>query len=163
MIIDLHAPGVQVSPIPLLTGEAHFCEVSLTDVTVPAGQVLGELGHGWAQVTSELVYERAGTERWLSTYILVEQYLRERDCLDETGLRFLGSTAGGCGRCVSSRYRSPAVWTAGSRPPPGPRWLRKWRPALSRTCSSTSGPRSRSSPGHPPSCPICDLLDRGLA
>ncbi len=96
MIIDLHAPGVQVSPIPLLTGEPHFCEVSLTDVTVPAEQVLGELGHGWAQVTSELVYERAGPERWLSTYILVEQYLREHgnDRLDEAGLRFLGSTAG---------------------------------------------------------------------
>jgi hypothetical protein len=96
MIIGLHAPGVQVSPIPLLTGEPHFCEVSLTDVTVPAEQVLGELGHGWAQVTSELVYERAGPERWLSTYILVEQYLREHgnDRLDEAGLRFLGSTAG---------------------------------------------------------------------
>ncbi len=30
--------------------------------------VVGEIGNGWNQVTSELAYERSGPERWLSTY-----------------------------------------------------------------------------------------------
>ena len=32
---------------------------------------------GWAQNTSELAHERGGPDRWLSTYMVVEQFLRE--------------------------------------------------------------------------------------
>ena len=43
---------------------------------VPDELVLGEVGQGWAQNTSELAYERGGPERWLSTYLIVEEFLR---------------------------------------------------------------------------------------
>jgi acyl-CoA dehydrogenase len=70
-IVDPEAPGVQVRPIPILTGSRDFNEVVLEDVFVPAGRLLGEPGGGWRQVTSELAYERSGPERFLSTFPLL--------------------------------------------------------------------------------------------
>lgn len=71
LIVDLQAPGVEVRPIRLLTGEEHFCEVVLDSVLVPDEMVLGEIGEGWRQVTSELAFERSGPERFLSTFPLL--------------------------------------------------------------------------------------------
>ncbi|BBX04738.1 acyl-CoA dehydrogenase [Mycolicibacterium moriokaense] len=76
LIIDLRSAGVRISPISTMTGAVDFCEVSLTAVFVPDSRVLGSPGAGWEQVTSELVYERGGPERWLSTYIVVEGFVR---------------------------------------------------------------------------------------
>ncbi|MRJ77348.1 acyl-CoA dehydrogenase [Aeromicrobium sp. SMF47] len=70
-IIDLDVPGIQITPIRLLSGAHHFNEVVLDDVFVPDGRVLGEIGDGWRQVTSELAWERSGPERFLSTYPLL--------------------------------------------------------------------------------------------
>jgi len=70
-IVELDAPGVTVRPIPLLTGAHHFNEVVFDHVVVPDAMVLGEIGAGWHQVTSELAFERSGPERFLSTYPLL--------------------------------------------------------------------------------------------
>jgi hypothetical protein len=77
LIVDLRAPGVTISPIPYLDGSHHFNEVALEDVFVPDEMVLGEVGSGWAQVTSELAYERSGPDRWLSTFPVLREFLRE--------------------------------------------------------------------------------------
>ena len=91
VLIDLHDTRVHVNPIPFIDGTADFNEVVLDEVFVPDTQVLGEVGNGWAQVNSELALERAGPERWLSTYLLVEQLLRERPAADDPlTLAFLG-------------------------------------------------------------------------
>jgi len=78
MIVDLRADGLTVAPIEVLSGHREFNEVVLEDVFVPDELVLGEIGAGWAQNTSELAYERGGPERWLSTYLLVEELVRSR-------------------------------------------------------------------------------------
>lgn len=65
-ILDLRAPGVHVRDVRLLDGHPHFAEVLLEDVFVPDDLVVGEIGNGWAQVTSELGFERSGPERFLS-------------------------------------------------------------------------------------------------
>jgi alkylation response protein AidB-like acyl-CoA dehydrogenase len=70
-IVLLDAPGVQIRPIPLLTGAHHFNEVVFDGVFVPDDMVLGEIGAGWKQVTSELAFERSGPERFLSTFPLL--------------------------------------------------------------------------------------------
>jgi alkylation response protein AidB-like acyl-CoA dehydrogenase len=70
LIVDLASEGVQVRPIVSMTGEHHFNEVHLQDVFVPDEMVLGQIGDGWHQVTSELAYERSGPERFLSTFPL---------------------------------------------------------------------------------------------
>jgi len=72
-VIDLHKEGVDVRPIRNMTGNEDFNEVVFTDYFVTADDMVGEPGNGWAQVTSELGYERSGPERFLSAFrILVE-------------------------------------------------------------------------------------------
>ncbi|NMI02295.1 acyl-CoA dehydrogenase [Pseudonocardia sp. K10HN5] len=76
-IVELNSPGVQIRPIPLLTGAHHFNEVVFDKVFVPDSMVLGEIGAGWHQVTSELAFERSGPERFLSTYPLLQALVGE--------------------------------------------------------------------------------------
>ncbi|KGN41941.1 acyl-CoA dehydrogenase family protein [Knoellia aerolata] len=75
-IVDLRSDGVQVRPITSMTGQHHFNEVHLDDVFVPDNRVLGEVGAGWHQVTSELAYERSGPERFLSAFPLFAAQVR---------------------------------------------------------------------------------------
>jgi alkylation response protein AidB-like acyl-CoA dehydrogenase len=77
-IVDLKSPGVEIRPLLFLDGSHHFNEVVLDDVFVPDDMVLGRVGAGWAQVTSELTYERGGPDRYMSTFPLLRQYLAER-------------------------------------------------------------------------------------
>jgi alkylation response protein AidB-like acyl-CoA dehydrogenase len=76
-IVELDSPGVQIRPIPLLTGAHHFNEVVFDHVFVPDELVLGEVGAGWRQVTSELAFERSGPERFLSTFPLLTAMIGE--------------------------------------------------------------------------------------
>ena len=78
LIVDLRSDGLTITSIPVLAGHHEFNEVVLEDVFVPDELVLGEVGGGWAQNTSELAHERGGPERWLSTYLLVEELMRTR-------------------------------------------------------------------------------------
>jgi alkylation response protein AidB-like acyl-CoA dehydrogenase len=78
LIVDLSSPGIKINPILFLDGTHDFNEVVLEDVFVPDDMVLGELGMGWYQVTSELAYERSGPDRFLSTWQLLKTYLAER-------------------------------------------------------------------------------------
>ncbi|MEE2030633.1 acyl-CoA dehydrogenase family protein [Rhodococcus chondri] len=64
-IVLLDSPGVH-----------HFNEVILDDVFVPDELVLGSIGSGWEQVTSELGFERSGPERFLSTFGVLEGMVR---------------------------------------------------------------------------------------
>jgi alkylation response protein AidB-like acyl-CoA dehydrogenase len=70
-IVPTDSPGVQISPIVLMSGEHHFNEVVFDDVFIPDADVLGEIGNGWHQVTAELSFERSGPERILSTAPLI--------------------------------------------------------------------------------------------
>ncbi|MFW0790136.1 acyl-CoA dehydrogenase family protein [Gordonia sp. CPCC 205333] len=70
-IVPLDSDGITISPTLSMDGAHHFNEVHLDEVFVPDDMVLGTIGEGWAQVTSELSYERSGPERFLSTYRLL--------------------------------------------------------------------------------------------
>jgi alkylation response protein AidB-like acyl-CoA dehydrogenase len=72
-IVDLHAPEVEIRPIISMGGDHHFNEVHLGGVFIPDDRVLGEIGQGWEQVTSELGFERSGPERILSTFQLLAE------------------------------------------------------------------------------------------
>jgi alkylation response protein AidB-like acyl-CoA dehydrogenase len=76
IIVDLHEDDVQVRPIANMAGGEDFNEVVFTDVMVPADRVVGEPGNGWAQVTSELSYERSGPERFLSAFRVFVELVR---------------------------------------------------------------------------------------
>jgi alkylation response protein AidB-like acyl-CoA dehydrogenase len=68
--------GLEIRPILDLSGEHHFNEVVFTDMFLPADAVLGSLGSGWEQVTSELAFERSGPERFLSSFTLLVELTR---------------------------------------------------------------------------------------
>ncbi len=55
----LDQPGVEVRPIRQITGEAHFNEVFLDDVRVPAHHLVGPLDGGWRVLQTALAYERS--------------------------------------------------------------------------------------------------------
>ena len=58
LIVDMHAPGVEVRPLRQITGEAEFNEIFFTDVRVPAENLLGEIGSGWQVAMTTLLHER---------------------------------------------------------------------------------------------------------
>jgi hypothetical protein len=95
VLVDLRAPGVAVHPIPFLDGTSDFNEVVLTEVFVPDADVVGVVGMGWSQIGQELAFERGGPDRWLSTYLVLEQFLREHTDtdLDDEMLELVGAAA----------------------------------------------------------------------
>ncbi|HUC37861.1 MAG TPA: acyl-CoA dehydrogenase family protein [Acidimicrobiales bacterium] len=60
-ILDMRSPGVEVRPIRQATGESHFCEIFLTDVQIPADQLLGSENAGWQVAQATLSAERGMT------------------------------------------------------------------------------------------------------
>ncbi len=58
MVIDMHAPGVEVRPLRQITGNSDFNEVFFTDVFVPDDDVVGTADDGWTVARSTLGNER---------------------------------------------------------------------------------------------------------
>lgn len=75
-IIDMSKDGVKTSPIQNLHGGGDFNEVVFDEYFVPDGWTVGGEGNGWKMVTGELAYERSGPERFLSTYVLLREFVR---------------------------------------------------------------------------------------
>ena len=59
LIVDMHAPGVEVRPLRQITGEAEFNEIFFSDVEVPVENRLGDEGDGWQVAMTTLLHERA--------------------------------------------------------------------------------------------------------
>ena len=58
MVVDMHAPGVEVRPLTQITGEAEFNEIFFANAEVPVENVLGEIGGGWRVAMTTLLHER---------------------------------------------------------------------------------------------------------
>ncbi|KAG4081049.1 hypothetical protein HA402_010220 [Bradysia odoriphaga] len=58
LLIDMHAPGVEVRPIITLDGEHEVNEVFFSDVRVPVENLIGEENRGWTYAKYLLTYER---------------------------------------------------------------------------------------------------------
>ncbi|MEX5633278.1 acyl-CoA dehydrogenase family protein [Parafrankia sp. FMc2] len=58
LILDMRSPGVEVRPMRTIDGEAHFCEVFLTDVRVPVTNLVGAENDGWRVTNVTLRFER---------------------------------------------------------------------------------------------------------
>lgn len=60
LLLKMDTPGLDVRPLKTMTGESTFNEVFFTDVRVPADQIVGSRGEGWAIANVILKYERDG-------------------------------------------------------------------------------------------------------
>jgi alkylation response protein AidB-like acyl-CoA dehydrogenase len=58
LLVDMHAPGVEVRPLRQITGDPEFNEIYFTDVRVPRESMLGKPGEGWSVAMTTLLYER---------------------------------------------------------------------------------------------------------
>ena len=58
LLIDMHAEGVSVAPIKLISGESEFCQTFFDNVKVPKENLVGELDNGWAVAKELLKHER---------------------------------------------------------------------------------------------------------
>jgi len=57
-VLDMGTPGIEVRPLRQINGAAHFSEVFLTDVRIPADNVVGEVNGGWRVAQTTLANER---------------------------------------------------------------------------------------------------------
>lgn len=60
LLVPMDAEGIELRPIPNLSGSASFCQVFFNDVEVPVCNRLGEEGEGWKVTMSALANERTG-------------------------------------------------------------------------------------------------------
>jgi alkylation response protein AidB-like acyl-CoA dehydrogenase len=58
-IVDMKTPGMDVRPLRQMTGGASFNETFLTDVRIPAANVLGGVNEGWRVAMTTLGHERS--------------------------------------------------------------------------------------------------------
>lgn len=74
LLVDMkNTTGVTCRPIVNMAGETDFNEVFFDDAFIGDEMLIGTEGSAWAQVTSELSFERSGPERFLSSYGLLEE------------------------------------------------------------------------------------------
>ena len=76
-VVDTSSPGFSARPIYNLYGGHDFNEVIFDDCFVADDMVLGGVGAGWRMVTGELAFERSGPDRFMSTYQLLLESLRQ--------------------------------------------------------------------------------------
>ncbi|MFZ2173102.1 MAG: acyl-CoA dehydrogenase [Rhodococcus sp. (in: high G+C Gram-positive bacteria)] len=57
-LVDMTSPGITISPLREITGDALFNEVYLEDVFVPDDLVVGGIGDGWKLARTTLANER---------------------------------------------------------------------------------------------------------
>ena len=59
LLVDMSSPGIEVRPLVQANGSAHFSEVFLSGVRIPADQVVGEVHGGWGPARTVLSNEAA--------------------------------------------------------------------------------------------------------
>jgi alkylation response protein AidB-like acyl-CoA dehydrogenase len=77
LVVDMHAPGVEVRPLRQITDESEFNEVFFSDVFVPDDRLVGPLHEGWRVANSTLTHERGVNPRQLVIHSqLVDELFR---------------------------------------------------------------------------------------
>ena len=68
-LVPMHATGLTIQPLKMVSGQTGFCQEFFDDVRLPADSLFGELHNGWAVASRLLVHERnvlnGGSEYWI--------------------------------------------------------------------------------------------------
>lgn len=62
LLLDMHAPGVEISPVKQISGSEHFSETTFDDVFVAEQDLVGAEGEGWRMAMTVLANERGAVE-----------------------------------------------------------------------------------------------------
>ena len=105
LVVGLDSPGIERREITMSTGSREFAEVFFDDVEVPADNLVGVRGQGWAIAMSMLTYERGPADMgWVgrigrvvarahsevrSGRITADEVMRRRLAADWVGLQVL--------------------------------------------------------------------------
>src|SRR6202034_1459464 len=99
MVIDMHAEGVEVRPLRMVTGHSEFNEIFFNDVFVPDDDVVGPINGGWTVARATLGNESVsigGGQGGMS--LPVEAFIAPLDAHPER----LPGGAGRVGRAIAS-------------------------------------------------------------
>ena len=58
LLMPMDTPGIDRRPIKQMTGDSDFNELFLTDVRIPANNIIGKRGEGWKVANATLGHER---------------------------------------------------------------------------------------------------------
>lgn len=94
-VVNTTDPGIEIRPIHNLAGGHEFNEVFFKDHFVADDMLVGKPGEGWARVTGELAFERAGPDRFMSDIRLLVELV------DKIGSSPTERQAVEVGRCVT--------------------------------------------------------------
>ncbi|MFC1858642.1 acyl-CoA dehydrogenase family protein [Thermodesulfobacteriota bacterium] len=89
IIVDLKLPGVTVRPLYNMIGVHCFNEVFFDNVRVHKRYLVGEKNKGFYQMLSQVDYERAGLERLMQNYPVLEalrSYVKENPSVSQDSL-----------------------------------------------------------------------------
>jgi len=100
LIVKIHQPGIEIRRIKQVNGNQEFCQEFFDDVEIPVGNVVGEVGGGWA-VASRLLFHERNTVGGGSPY---ESGFRGKQRLTSPG-RTLIDFARRTGQAKDSRVR----------------------------------------------------------
>jgi alkylation response protein AidB-like acyl-CoA dehydrogenase len=120
-LVDMKTPGIEVRPLVQITGHAHFNEVFLSEVRIPAENVVGQVNAGWGPTHTTLANERTligGSGHGTTTAQLLEL---ARQCGREQDPVIRQDIARAHTRIQVMRYMNLRVQTASSQGKlPGP-------------------------------------------
>ncbi len=77
LLVPMDTPGITVRPLPEIIRPEHpdLNEVFLSDVVVPASNLVGELNNGWAMANGSLAHERGMV--WVSAVMGLEEAMEQ--------------------------------------------------------------------------------------
>jgi alkylation response protein AidB-like acyl-CoA dehydrogenase len=59
LLVDMKTPGIEVSPLKMMSGDSMFNEMFFTNLRVPVSCVIGKVNEGWNVAITALANERA--------------------------------------------------------------------------------------------------------
>jgi alkylation response protein AidB-like acyl-CoA dehydrogenase len=157
VLIDMSAPGIEIHPLVMTSGEEIQNQVFFSDVRVPKSNVLGEIDEGWTVAKYLLEFERGGgaTAPWLQ--VMGEQIATAAAAQPGSADGRLIDDASFAHKLADARirtevleileFRTLAIVAEGKNPGPASSMLKVLSTELSQTLTElaleAAGPRGR--------------------